>query len=120
MNTRILIIAGLVGGLMNPIAAAISASEHQKDSAPVILALFVIPWLVGAYLVHRGRRTAGAVVLGVLALLTLVQAPSWKRGSAADWTTQMIAVAASAAVLVGVVAVLVQRYRGPRVAQAAR
>ena len=120
MNTRILIAGGVVAGLMNPIAAVISASEHQKDAAPVLLALFAIPWLVGAYLLHRGQRTAGAIVLGVLALLTLVQAPSWKRGSTADWTAQLVAVAACAAVLVGAVAVLVRRYRSPRLSGAVR
>jgi uncharacterized membrane protein YhaH (DUF805 family) len=120
MNNKILIALAVLAGLMNPVAALIADSEHQKNSEPVMLTLFVIPWLVGAFLVHRGRRTAGAIVLGLFALLTLLMAPTWKRTSAADWSVQAIASVAAVGVLVGAVALLVQRFRTPKLSGALR
>ena len=120
MNTRTLIPLAVAAGLMSPVAAVITSVEHQKDSEPVMLALFVIPWLVGAYLVRRGKLTAGAAVIAVLSLLELATAPTWKRQTVADWTSQSIGAVLTVGCLVCVVTLLVQRYRSPRLSGAVR
>jgi hypothetical protein len=114
MQTRILIALSVLAGLMNPVAAVIAVAEHQKDSEPVVLALFVLPWLVGAYLIHRGKVMAGAVVVGLLALLEIAAAPAWHRSTAADWASQSVAAVFVIGCFIGSVALLVERYRSAR------
>jgi hypothetical protein len=120
MHTRILIALSIAAGLMNPVAAVIALAQHQKNSEPVMLALFVLPWLAGAYLVARGRRTAGATVVGLLALFELAVSPTWHRSTVADWASQSVSVAVVAGCFAGSVALLVQRYRAARPAGALR
>jgi hypothetical protein len=120
MHTRILIALSIVAGLMNPVAAVIAVTQHQKDSEPVMLALFVLPWLAGAYLIRRCKVTAGSLVVGLLALLELAAAPTWQRHTAADWASQSVAVAVVAGCFAGSVTVLLQRYRATRPAGALR
>jgi hypothetical protein len=120
MNTRTLIALAIAAGVMNPVAAVISVSEHMKDSEPVLLALFVLPWLAGAYLIRRGKLVPGGVVISLLALLDLVSAPGWQRTSVLDWTSQGIAAALAACCLAGSIVVLVRRGRSAALAGAAR
>lgn len=112
MNTRILTVLAVALGLANPLAAVITSVEHVPDSEPVALALFVIPWLVGAALVARARITAGAIILGLLSVVDVVSFPGWKRTSALDWTGQSITALAAAVCLAGAVTVLVRHQRG--------
>jgi hypothetical protein len=120
MHTRILIALSIAAGLMNPVAAVISVAEHQKNSEPVMLVLFVLPWLAGAYLIARGKQTAGVIVVGVLSLFELAVAPTWHRHTVADWTSQAVSVVILAACFAGCAALLVQRYRTARPAGALR
>ena len=112
MNTRPLIYLAIALGLSNPVAAIIASVEHMPDSEPVMLALFVIPWLVGAELLRRGKITAGAIVVGLLSVLDLVSFPGWTRTSAVDWASQCTAAVLAAACLTVSITVLVRRHRG--------
>jgi hypothetical protein len=111
MKNRTLIGLAIAAGVMNPVAAVISVSEHMKDSEPVLLALFVLPWLVGAYLIRRGKLVPGAILISLLALLDLVSAPGWQRSTVLDWTSQSLATALAAGCLAGSIVVLVRRER---------
>ena len=120
MNTRTLTALAVLLGLGNPAAAIITSVEHVPGSEPVMLSLMVLPWLVGAELVRRGRITAGAVVIGLLSILNVVSFPGWTRTSALDWTTQSTAAAGAAVCLALTVSVLVRQHRGTVPAGAAR
>jgi hypothetical protein len=111
MSTRTFTVLIVVMGLCNPIAAIINVVEATPDSEPGLLAAFAIPWLVAAALVHFGKVTAGAIVAGTLAVMNLVNAPTWTRTSVLDWTTQSIGVLGAAVCLVLAVRILVQRFR---------
>lgn len=56
--------------------------------ATVIVVAFGVIFLVGAGLVHRGRYSAGAVMVGVLALFLVLQFFGWQRHGALDWVVQ--------------------------------
>jgi len=120
MNIRILTVLAVALGLANPAAAIVTSVEHVPDSQPVMLALFVLPWLVGAALLQRRKVTAGAIVVGVLSLLDVVSFPGWTRTSALDWTTQSISAAAAAVCLTLAIATLVRSHRSSIPAGAAR
>jgi hypothetical protein len=120
MNPRTLTALAVVLGLANVVAAIVTGIEHVPNSEPVMLALFVIPWLAGAELLRRGRLTAGAIVVGLLSVLDVVSFPGWKRTSALDWATQSVTAALAAVSLAIAVAVLVRRHRSPLVAGAVR
>jgi hypothetical protein len=120
MNTRTLTVLAVALGLGNPIAAIITSVEHAPDSEPVMLALMLLPWLVGAELLRRGRITAGAVVVGLLSILDVVSFPGWKRTSALAWTTQSITARAAAVSLTLAVAVLMRAHHHTIAAGAAR
>lgn len=120
MPNRILVGLAIAAGLMNPVAALVAVGEHIKNAEPVMLALFAVPWLIGAFLVQRGRSTTGAIVVGALALLDLAAAPTWHRTTALDWSTQAVAVGLAAACLTLLSAVLARRYRGARRTAAVR
>lgn len=120
MYIRTLILLAVILGLGNPAAAVITSVEHVKGSEPVFLALFVLPWLVGAELLRRGKTTAGAIVVGLLSLLDVVSFAGWTRTSALDWATQSFAAAASAVALTLCITVLVHRQRGAIAAGATR
>lgn len=116
---QILIRLGVVMGLLNPVAALITQLENGKNSEPVLLALFVIPWFVGAELVRR-RTIAGPVVIGLLSLFDVFSFPGWRRSSVADWSTELLALAGAITCLGLAVTVLVQRTRRLVVAGAVR
>jgi len=120
MYNRMLPALAIALGLINPVTAVITSVEHVKGSEPVMLAAFALPWVVGAWVLMRGRVTAGAITIGVLALLDLVSAPTWNRTSALDWAVQAIAVAGAAVCLASVIIVLMQRHRAPALTGAAR
>lgn len=111
MNTRTLMVLAIALGLGNPAEAIITSVEHVPDSQPVMLVVMLIPWLVGAELLRRGKVTAGTIVVGLLALLDVVSFPGWKRTSTLDWTAQSIGAAAAAVCLATAVTVLVRRQR---------
>lgn len=111
MNTRILVALAVALGLVGPLTAVITTVEHVPGTEPVMLTVFMIPWVVGAELIRRARVTPGAIVIGLLSLLNMVSAPGWKRTSALDWTVQAIAAAGSVAALALAVTLLVQRHR---------
>lgn len=120
MYHRILILLAVVLGLDEPATAIITSVEHVKGSEPVLLALFVLPWLIGAELLRRGKATAGAIVVGLLSLLEVVSFAGWTRTSALDWATQSFAAAASAVALVLSITLLVRQHRGIVAAGAVR
>lgn len=120
MKTRTLTVLAVALGLGNPAAAIITSVEHVPNSEPVMLVLMVLPWLVGAELVRRGKVTVGAIVIGLLSILNVVSFPGWTRTSALDWTTQSIAAAGAAVCLALAVTVLVRQDRGTVQAGAAR
>jgi hypothetical protein len=121
MNTNKILIYLAVGlGLINPLTSIIVAAEHVPNAEPVMLAFFVLPWLVAAEFVRRGKLVAGAIVAGLLSLMNIVSFPGWTRTSALDWTVQMVAATGAAACLALAVTLLVQRTRRPVVAGGAR
>jgi hypothetical protein len=120
MNVRILTVLAVALGLAEPATAIITSVEHVPNSEPVMLVLFLIPWLVGAALLQRGKVTAGAIVVGLLSLLDVVSFPGWTRTSALDWTTQLICAAAAAVCLMLAITTLVRQHRGSIPAGAAR
>ena len=111
MDIRILTLLAVALGLANPATAIITSVEHVPDSEPVMLVLFLIPWLVAAALLQQRKVMAGAIVVGLLSLLDVVSFPGWTRTSALDWTTQSISAAAAAVCLTIAVTVLVRRHR---------
>lgn len=113
MNNRLLVVLAVALGLMNPIAAITATIENMPDSEPVMLALFVIPWLVGAELVRRNKIVVGGVLLSLLSLLNIVSAPGWRHDSAADWVEQVLAATGAVACLAVAVLLIVRRYRTP-------
>jgi hypothetical protein len=117
---RILMALAVALGLINPITAVIVTVEDVPNSEPVMLALFVLPWLVGAELVRRGRLTAGSIVLGLLSLVNVISFAGWTRTSALDWTVQSLAAAGGLACLAVAVSVLMQRHRAATPAGAVR
>lgn len=112
MNTNKILICLAVGlGLINPLTSIIVSVEHVPNAEPVMLAFFVLPWLVAAELVRRGKLLAGAIVAGLLSLMNIVSFPGWTRTSALDWTVQIVAAAASVACLALAVTTIVRRNR---------
>ena len=121
MNTRRTLIALAVAlGLVNPLTALIVTVEDVPNAEPVVLALFVIPWLVGAELIRRGKLTAGAIVVGLLSLVNVVSFPGWTRTSALDWTVQIAAATGAVVCLALAVRTLVRRNRASLPVGAAR
>jgi hypothetical protein len=112
MNNRLLVGLAVALGLMNPVAAITAAIEDMPDSEPVMLALFVIPWLVGAELLRRNKIVAGGVLVSLLSLLNIISAPGWHRDTAADWTEQILAASGAVACLAVAVTMIVRRHRG--------
>ena len=117
-RTLIALAVGL--GLINPLTAIIVAAEDVPNAEPVMLAVFVLPWLVGAELIRRRKMTAGAIVVGLLSLVNVVSFPGWTRTSALDWTVQIVAATGALACLTLAATVLVQRTRRPVLDGAAR
>lgn len=115
MNPRLLIALAVALGALNVAAAVTVGLEHLKDSEPVMLALFTVPWLVGAELVRRGRLVAGAVVLSLMSLMVIVSAPGWKHGGAADLAEQIASAVGAAGCLAVAVTLIVRRHRGSAV-----
>ena len=112
MNNRLLVALAVALAALN-VAATITVSvEHLKDSEPVMLGLFTIPWLVGAELVRRGKLVAGAVLLSLMSLMIIVSAPGWKHGGAADVVEQIASAAGAVVCLVVAVTLVVRRHRG--------
>jgi hypothetical protein len=120
VNIRILTVLAVALGLAGPATAIITSLEHVPNSEPVMLALFLIPWFVGAALLQRRNVTAGAIVIGLLSLLDVVSFPGWTRTSALDWTTQSIGAVAAAVCLTLAITTLVRQHRGSIPAGAAR
>lgn len=119
MNNRLLAGLALVLGALNLAAAITVSSEHLKDSEPVVLALFTIPWLVGAELVRRGKLVVGAVLLSLMSLTVIVSAPGWKHGGAADLAEQIASAIGAAVCLVVAVTLVVRHHRGSALAAGA-
>lgn len=120
MNIRILTVLAVALGLAEPATAIITSVGHVPSSEPVMLALFLLPWLAGAALLRRGKITTGAIVVGLLSLLDVVSFPGWTRTSALDCTTQSIGAAAATVCLTLAITVLVRQQRGSIPAGAAR
>ena len=109
-QNRILMSLAVVLGLINPLTAIIVTVEDVPNAEPVMLAFFVLPWLVGAELVRRGKLTAGPVVLGLLSLVNVVSFAGWTRTSALDWIVQSVAATGAAACLAIAITTLVRRH----------
>lgn len=110
MKIRILTALAVALGLAGPATAIITSVEHVPNSAPLMLALFMLPWLGGALLLRRGKVTAGAIVIGLLSLVDVVSFPGWTRTSALDWTMQSVSAAAAAVCLTLAITVLVRKH----------
>lgn len=121
MNTNRSLIGLTIGlGLLNPIAALITTVEDTPNAEPVMLTLFVLPWLVAAELVRRGKTVAGAVLAGLLSLLNIVSFPGWTRTSVADWASQIAAGAGAVVCLALAAYVITRRARRSVTVEAAR
>lgn len=72
---------------------------------------FAVLYLVGAFLVYRGRLVAGSILVSALSLFELANYPFWAKSGAFDWAFDTFAAVAAAATLVSVVWMLASRRR---------
>jgi hypothetical protein len=85
--------------------------EDYAGSVPAFAVLFAGLFFTGAWLLHRGRVTAGATLVGLLTLFEIVTFPGWQRQNAYDWVSDTVFAALSVATLVVAVVVPVRRRR---------
>ena len=74
---------------------------------------FGVLFLVGAFLVYRGRVVAGSILVSALSLFELANYPFWAKSGAFDWAFDTLVAVAAAATLVSVVWMLASRRRTP-------
>ena len=93
-------------------AVLIGLGEYGPDHSgwPGVVA-FGVFFLIAAWLLHRGRITAGAIFAGLLCLFEIVTFPSWYKHGALDWTYDAVFILAVLAGLIGVIAVLAGHLR---------
>ena len=76
MSVKKLAVLAVGLGVAEPVTAVITTVEHVKGSLPGLLVALVVPWVIGAVLLVRGRVTAGAIVVGFLLSLCSTWFPS--------------------------------------------
>ena len=111
MSVKKLAVLAVALGVAEPSLLLLRRWNTSKGRLPGLLVALVVPWVIGAVLLVRGRVTAGAIVVGLLSLLDVVSSPGWKRTSPLDWTWQSTTAAAAAACLAMSVSLLVKRHR---------
>jgi hypothetical protein len=115
VNTRPLPRALLGIALVMTAAELVSAliiwRESYVDAEPRFAVVFALLFAGAAALLHR-RRTAGAVLCGLLCSFEIGTAPAWQRYSVLDWAFQLPVMAVSLAGLALSIVVVVGRVRG--------
>jgi len=109
MNVRTLTILTAVLGIAELLTAVFTVVEHTPNSAPVMQAVFAVPWFVSWLLLRSGRVTAGAIVSGLLCLFILLAFPTWRHYSTFDRVWQIAYAVTTLAGLVTSVGVLARR-----------
>jgi hypothetical protein len=74
-------------------------------------AAFGVFFLIAAWLLRRGRITAGAIFAGILCLFEILTYPSWYKHSALNWTYDTAFAVVALAGLIGAITVLAGRLR---------
>jgi hypothetical protein len=120
MNTRKLTV-------LTAIAGALALGEF---GSAIIIALGKDPWgssfavlfggffLLAAWLLRSGRVSGGAIFVGVLCLLEVIEFPSWHKHDILDWVYQSVFAVVALAGLITVIAVLAARFRRRAAAEA--
>jgi hypothetical protein len=73
--------------------------------------VFGVFFLIVAWLLRRGRITAGAIFACVLCLFEILSYPSWYKHSALNWTYDTAFAVVALAGLIGAITVLAGRLR---------
>ena len=121
MNGRKLTVLTVIAGVLAlgefGTAVMIGLGEVGNDTAtwPVGV-VFGVFFLIAAWLLRRGRITAGAVFAGILCLVEVVTYPRWYKHSALNWTYETAFAVVALAGLIGAVTVLAGRLRRRAVA----
>jgi hypothetical protein len=93
-------------------AVMIGLGEAGKShSGWPFAAVFGALFIVAAWLLRRGRATAGAVFAGVLCLFEILEYPSWSKSGTLTWTYDTAFAVASLVGLVSAITVLAGRLR---------
>ena len=116
MNTRKLTVLTAIAGILAlgefATAIMIGLGEVGPDRSGwpfgVVFGAF---FLIVAWLLRRGRITAGAVFAGILCLFEIVTYPSWYKHSALNWTYETAFAVVALAGLIGAIVVLAGRLR---------
>ena len=85
--------------------------QGYPDAVPAFAVGFGVVFLLGAWLLRRGRVTAGTILVGIFCLLEVVQFPGWTRHNALDWIVQIGFGVVSFLGLILAIAALVARRR---------
>ena len=93
------------------LSAVTISVENYAGSVPSFAVLFAGLFFAGAWLLHKGRVTSGATLVGLLTLFEIVSFTGWQKQNTYDWVSDIVFVALSAVTLVLAVVVLVTRRR---------
>lgn len=74
-------------------------------------AAFGVFFVIVAWLLRRGRITAGAIFAGILCLVEVLTYPSWYKHSALNWTYDTVFAVVALVGLIGAITVLAGRLR---------
>ncbi len=92
-------------------SAVMIQMEGYPDAAPGFAVGFGVEFLLGAWLLHSGRVTAGTILVGILFLFEVVEFPGWTRHDVLDWVVQSGFGVVSLIGLFFAIAALVARHR---------
>ncbi len=104
-----------VGEFGSAIQIGLGGDGPDRSGWPFAVA-FGVFFLIAAWLLRRGRITAGAVFAGILSLFEILNYPGWPKHSALEWTTDTVFAVVSVAGLIGAITVLAGRLRRRAVA----
>ena len=115
MNSRKLTVLTIIAGVLalGEFGSALMIwLEHTGPAAGALLAvLFGLFFLLGAWLLHSGRLTAGTIFVGLLCLVEVAGVPTYTRHNAGDWVFQISYGLVSLAGLIAAIALLASRRR---------
>ncbi len=116
MNTRELTVLTAIAGILalgefaSAIQIGLGEDGPNRSGWPFGVA-FGVFFLIVAWLLRRGRITAGAVFVGILCLFEILSYPSWYKHSALTWTYDTVFAVVALAGLIGAITVLAGRLR---------